>query len=200
MILGLLVAAGRGRRFDPSGVRSKLESSLDGVMVAARTAQALLAGCDRVIAAVRPDSTRLAAELTAVGCEIAWVTGEEGMGTSIACAARDAARFKGLNMLLIQPADMPWLQPDSVRQIALAEPQDRQLIVVPTFDGHDGHPVRFDGSLLDELMQLSGDRGARQILLRHPTFRVPVQDAGVLRDIDTPDDLAQAPEGDGPSS
>ena len=53
MIVGLLVAGGYGRRFDPTGARSKLEVRLDGVMVAARTAQSLLAGCDRVIAVVR---------------------------------------------------------------------------------------------------------------------------------------------------
>ena len=80
MIVGLLVAAGRGRRFDPTGAHSKLEARLDGQMVAVRTAQALRTGCDRVIAAIRPDSDSLAAALRHAGCEIAWVTGEEGMG------------------------------------------------------------------------------------------------------------------------
>ena len=39
--------------------------------------------------------------------------------------------------------------------------------------------------------QLNRATLARQLLLRHPPFRVPVNDAGVVRDLDTPADLAQ---------
>ena len=204
MIVGLLVAAGHGRRFDPTGARSKLEMRIGSMMVAVRTAQPLLANCDRVIAAVRPDSDRLADELAAAGCEIALVDGDEGMGNSIACGARAAARFDTLRMLLVQPADMPWLEASAVRQVVQADAKDDQFIVVPTFNGRDGHPVRFDPRLVAALAQLSGERGARQLLLRHPPLRIPVDDAGVVRDLDTPADLGAAcvaaPDRDLPTS
>jgi len=189
MKLGLLVAAGYGRRFDPSGSRSKLEARLDSRMVAVRTAQALLAHCDGVIAVVRPQSEALAIELAAAGCAIAPVTGEEGMGTSIACGARRAWDHPELDTLLVQPADMPWLEALSVRQVLDAQAADGQLIVVPTYRGQDGHPVRFDRSLVPELMQLSGERGARRLLERHPPLRLALADEGVVRDLDTPQDL-----------
>ena len=189
LLIGLLVAAGRGRRFDPSGARSKLEARLDGAMVALRTAQALLAACDRVIAAVRPDSLQLSDELRRAGCEIAPVTGEEGMGNSIACGARAALRHEHLRALLVQPADMPWLEAESVRQVGGAVTPAGELIVLPTHRGQDGHPVRFDASLVPALARLSGDRGARQLLLRHPALRMPIDHAGVVRDLDTPADL-----------
>lgn len=194
MIVGLLVAAGHGRRFDPTGARSKLEAQVGGAMVAVRTAQPLLATCHRVIAAVRPESISLADELVRAGCEIALVSGEEGMGNSIACGAREALAHQAMRMLLVQPADMPWLSPISVRQVAQAAAQGGELIVLPTFKGQDGHPVRFDRSLVPALAQLSGDRGARQLLLRHPPLRIPVEDAGVVRDLDTPADLGTAAE------
>jgi molybdenum cofactor cytidylyltransferase len=197
MNLGLLVAAGYGRRFDPSGTRSKLETRLDGMMVAVRTAQALLAHCDTVIAAVRPESTALANELAAAGCEIATVTGAEGMGTSIACGARLAWSHAALKMLLVQPADMPWLDPLSVRRVIDAQPSEGQLIVVPTYLGQDGHPVRFERDLVPQLMQLSGERGARRLLEHHPSLRLALADEGVVRDLDTPQDLANSL---GPSS
>ena len=187
MIAGLLVAAGYGRRFDPTGSRAKLEQRIDGAMVAVRTASALLSHCERVIACVRPASRQLAKELAAAGCEIVTVCGEEGMGNSIACGARHASGFDRLVALLVQPADMPWLAAASVEVIAKA-PRDR-LIVVPTWHGQDGHPVRFDRSLLPELMALGGERGARPLLLRHPPLRIAVDDAGVVRDVDTPEDL-----------
>lgn len=188
-VVGLLVAAGRGRRFDPTGARSKLEARLDGEMVAVRTARALLAGCDRVIAAVRPESDSLSAALRQAGCEIAPVGGDEGMGNSIACGARAALLHEDLRLLLVQPADMPWLAGASVRQVAQAVAQDGQVIVLPTFGGQDGHPVRFDRRIVPALAQLSGERGARHLLRRHPPLRIPLDDAGVVRDLDTPADL-----------
>ena len=162
-------------------------------MVAVRTAQPLLSQCDRVIAAVRPESLQLSAALAATGCEIAEVTGEEGMGNSIACGARLAARHEAMTMMLVQPADMPWLAASSVRQVVQAQPRAGELIVVPTYQGQDGHPVRFNRSLVPALTRLSGERGARQLLLRHPPLRIAVDDAGVVRDLDTPQDLVRAP-------
>ena len=38
MIVALLVAAGYGRRFDPTGSHAKLEARIDGAMVAVQTA------------------------------------------------------------------------------------------------------------------------------------------------------------------
>ena len=192
MIAALLIAAGFGRRFDPTGRRSKLEARIDGTMVAVRTARALLGSCDRVLACVRPAAAELAQALAAEGCEIVAVAGEEGMGSSIAGGARRAADLPGIAELLVQPADMPWLSASSVRAIVQA-PRDRR-IVLPTWQGQDGHPVRFDRTLLPDLMALSGDRGARQLLLQHPPLRIAVDHDGVVRDVDTPADLA-APSG-----
>ena len=189
-VVGLLVAAGFGRRFDPTGRRSKLEARIDGEMVAVRTARALLAGCDRVIAALRRESTVLADALGQAGCEIAWVSGTEGMGTSIGCAARAAlAAPAAPGALLVQPADMPWLAAATVQRLCAAISPGGEPIVVPVFRGQDGHPVRFDGSLAPALAALSGERGARGLLQRHPTHRMPVADPGVVRDLDTPADL-----------
>lgn len=198
MIAALLIAAGFGRRFDPTGRRSKLEAQLDGTMVAVRTARSLLGQCDRVLACVRPAAAGLAQALAAEGCEIVAVAGEEGMGSSIAGGARRAAELPDLAALLVQPADMPWLSPGAVRTIVQA-PRDR-LIVLPTWQGRDGHPVRFDRSLLPELMALNGDRGARQLLLRHPPLRIASDDDGVVRDVDTPADLAAASSCSDPSA
>ena len=46
--------------------------------------------------------------------------------------------------------------------------------------------------LFSELVMLKGDEGARRLLARYPTAAVELEDAGVLFDIDTVDDLAVA--------
>jgi molybdenum cofactor cytidylyltransferase len=43
--------------------------------------------------------------------------------------------------------------------------------------------------LYSELTQLSGDDGARRVMLRYPAHGQEVDDPGVLLDIDTPADL-----------
>jgi molybdenum cofactor cytidylyltransferase len=171
---------------------------LDGEGVAVRTARALLAACDGVIAVVRPDQVTLHAALTDIGCQVVEIpagvlaTVHEGMGSSIAAAARAALALPYLEQVLVQPADMPWVLPATIRQL-IHEDNGGCPIVVPTFDGEDGHPVRFDRCLLPDLAALSGDRGARGLLLANPTHRMAVTDAGVRRDVDQPADLGGTP-------
>ncbi|MBC7779538.1 MAG: NTP transferase domain-containing protein, partial [Proteobacteria bacterium] len=65
-------------------------------------------------------------------------------------------------------------------------------LVAPTWRGERGHPVGFHRCFGAELSSLAGDEGARQVLARHHAAlqRLAVEDPGVVRDIDTPADLA----------
>jgi molybdenum cofactor cytidylyltransferase len=49
--------------------------------------------------------------------------------------------------------------------------------------------VAFGTKHLPQLLTLDGDQGARSLLTVHPITLIEVNDAGVLRDIDTPADL-----------
>jgi molybdenum cofactor cytidylyltransferase len=55
--------------------------------------------------------------------------------------------------------------------------------------------VAFGARFLPELGALDGDRGARDLLLQHPAAvqELPVDDPGILRDVDRPADLAAVP-------
>lgn len=91
----------------------------------------------------------------------------------------------------ILPADMPSIQSDTTRMVAQALCRGAP-IVVPFYKGQQGHPVGFSNALKSELIQLSGDKGARSILDTHPdlVMRLEVKDPGILRDIDRPQDMA----------
>jgi molybdenum cofactor cytidylyltransferase len=56
-------------------------------------------------------------------------------------------------------------------------------------NGRRGNPVGFGRVHLDTLLALGGDQGARRLLQSFPVTEVPVIDAGIFRDIDTPADL-----------
>lgn len=192
-VVGLLLAGGAGRRFAPDGSRNKLLALIDGTPVIARAAAHLAEACDRSLAIVPPGSEALRAALarTAIDEVIDCPEAARGMGHTLACGAR-AAAGAGARRIVVALADMPWIRPGTIRALIAAAGAAEiaaDAIVVPVHDGHRGHPVVFGATHLPGLAACSGDRGAQALLARHPVIRLPVDDAGVIRDVDTPADL-----------
>jgi molybdenum cofactor cytidylyltransferase len=184
--VGLLLAAGCGRRFDPTGSQNKLTQLLDnGTPVAVQAAHNLRSAVTKVIAVVR--CSTLAQQLVTVGCEVHLFTQAElGMGASLAFAMNHVIDS---NLVLVALADMPYVQTETSRKIvdALTDGAD---IVQPVFRQQSGHPIGFSKRHFPALMALSGDIGARHLLREFPVHQVVVEDAGILRDIDFLLDLA----------
>ena len=185
--MGLLLAAGRGRRFDSTGERDKLRQTLpDGRMVAAAAAASLLAGVHRVAAVVNPDANVLASELAALGCEIVICkNADDGMAASLVTALTHTADAAGW---LIALADMPHVKPATIAVLAAAISAGAE-IAVPTYRGQRGNPVAFGPVHLPQLLQLTGDQGARTLLTKSSVIEIAVDDPGVHLDIDAPADL-----------
>ena len=186
-LAGILLAAGRGRRVDPSGARNKLLQRLpDGELVAAASARRLLAVFPRVVAVVPPDDGGVADALRALGCELTVCPdADSGMGRSLAHAVRHALPSEGW---LVALGDMPFIQESTLAALRGAL-EEGAGIAVPVFGGRRGNPVAFGAQHLDALLASSGDQGARRLLAAHPVIEV-AGDPGILRDIDTPADLA----------
>lgn len=188
---GILLAAGFGRRFDPSGRDSKLLAPLpDGRSVATHAAAALCAALPGSLAVIRPGQPALAAQLRDAGCRIIEsAAAEGGMGHALADAVRASG---GADGWLVALADMPWLDPELIRAVAAAVrmPDD---IAAATFAGRRGHPVAFGAAHRTTLCALKGDQGARELLRNGALHRVDSPDDTVLRDIDRPEDLPPAP-------
>lgn len=191
-IVGVLLAAGAGRRYDPSGARLKLlEASPGGpqagVPIAVAALRNLLAVIGEVLAVVRPAETdaqrQLHRLLAAEGARlVVCADADAGMGRSLACGVRardDAAGW------VIALADMPAVAPATIAAVrdAIARGSDS---AVPVHRGRRGHPVGFRSPCRDELLALTGDEGARGVLAAHPPLRIDVDDPGSLLDIDRP--------------
>jgi molybdenum cofactor cytidylyltransferase len=188
-VVGLLLAAGSGRRF---GSDKLLATLPDGRAVGQAAAVHLRAGVDTAIAIVRPGAPRLTAVLADAGLEV--VTNplaEDGMAGSIALGVTATAGAAGW---LITLADMPWVLPETITAVADAL-RNGASIAAPYHQGRRGHPVGLHRRWIDELRPLRGDRGARALLERHADQLVAVttNDPGVLRDIDRPEDLGLSP-------
>jgi molybdenum cofactor cytidylyltransferase len=112
----------------------------------------------------------------------------EGMGASLACAARAAGDADGY---LVALADMPFVRRSTIAAVREALARGA-LLAAPYWRARRGHPVGFAGRLRAELEASSGDQGARRLLEAHAAelVKVPVGDPGAIRDIDRPADLA----------
>jgi molybdenum cofactor cytidylyltransferase len=142
-----------------------------------------------VLAVVRPGSDELAASLGAAGCQIVTCdNAAEGMGASLACAARAAGKVDGYVVAL---GDMPFVRPSTIAAVRDALKEGAAL-VAPYFRARRGHPVGIAGKFAAELLALEGDEGAKKLLAAHAQalVKIPVGDPGVVRDIDRPEDLA----------
>ena len=99
-------------------------------------------------------------------------------------------RFPLAQGALIALADMPWVSSSTVARIATAL-RNGAVLAAPTYRGTRGHPVAIAARYFAAAQTLSGDQGARSLLAAHETELdlIPVDDPGVLRDVDTPADL-----------
>lgn len=191
-ITGILLAAGRGRRFDPQGLRNKLLQPLPGgdpVVVA--SARLLLATCERVVAVVPPSDGGVADALRALGCDVTICPdADAGMGLSLAHAVAHSLHSDqpAPQGWLVALGDMPFVDPSTPHLLAAAVEQGAG-IAAPLFEGRRGNPVAFGAVHRDALLALGGDQGARRLLTSHPVTAIEVRDPGILRDIDAPGDL-----------
>jgi len=185
-ITGLLLAAGSASRFGSDKLRHELPH---GVAIAVQSARHLKTQITRIIAVVRPGSAELLDALRKEGCEaVVCNDAAEGMGASLACAARAAGAADGY---LVALGDMPFVRPATIGAVrdALAA---GALIAAPYFRSRRGHPVALSGNFYKELSALRGDEGAKKLLAANEQriVKIPVGDPGVIRDIDRPEDLA----------
>lgn len=123
----------------------------------------------------------------------------QGMGSSIARGVSGVEAAHHPDAFLLCVGDLPGLRASAVRAVrdVFVREGNADSIVVPTFEGSDGHPVLFGRSHAKALAALQGDLGARKILEANPSnvIRVPVADDGILRDVDTPEALGAWQDG-----
>jgi molybdenum cofactor cytidylyltransferase len=189
-IVGLLLAAGSATRFGSDKLRHALPH---GVPIAVQAARHLKSEIETVYAVVRPGVGELSHALKSEGCEVVVCeNAAEGMGASLACAARKAADSQPpADGYLVALGDMPF-----VRRTTIAALRDALAggapLAAPYFRARRGHPVAISNKFLQDLLALKGDEGAKRVLAAHEReiVKIPVGDPGVIRDIDTPDDLA----------
>ncbi len=174
-----VLAAGRGIRFGGH----KLETPCAGKPLGRWALDAVeAAGLGRGMIVTGPDGVAFAEGWDAlVNPDPA-----AGLGSSLALAARKA-RAEGAGSLLVLLADMPLVTAAYLRELARCTPP-----VATRYPGWSyGVPAVLDPALIEDASRLTGDRGAGALLTAVPGIAFRTPDPAMLRDVDTPEDLAE---------
>ncbi len=183
--VGILLAAGQSRRF---GAANKLLARLSGkplVMHAADTMLKLdLAHNVAVVA-----TADVADQLT--GFEIVRAPdGHRDMAQNIAAGVRWAVNHDA-DQILIALGDMPFVPQSHFEALLRGNPNDG---AAASSDGNVRMPPAcFSKRYFAQLLSLSGDQGAAQIIKTLPARSIIIATQQELRDVDFPGDIDERP-------
>lgn len=95
-----------------------------------------------------------------------------------------------IGIALVLLGDQPLIRSETIKQVYDAWQDGYPLAVVPTFQGQRGHPVLFSRALWPALLSLPSDAMPREVLKANAQHiqTLPVEDEGILLDLDTPQD------------
>lgn len=113
---------------------------------------------------------------------------DEGMASSIRSGIRHMMN-RSYEAVIILVCDQPFVTSSLLEQLVHRFRKDQHHIVAAEYDGIPGTPALFHRSLFEELMQLKGDKGAKQVILRHKDSAGFVGFPNGITDIDTPADV-----------
>nr|WP_281365967.1 nucleotidyltransferase family protein [Halovulum dunhuangense] len=186
------MAAGASRRM---GGADKLVQDAGGQPLLRRAARAALgAGAAAVRVVLPPDHAARRATLEGLdGLSVVEAPrAQEGMGASLATGI--AALGRKADAVIVALADMPDVTAQDYRRlIAAFDPEKgHEICRGVTPGGVPGHPVLFGRRFFENLADLGGDRGARDVIAAGADFLadVPLPGMAAVTDLDTPEDWA----------
>ncbi len=190
-IAALVLAAGKSSRM---GGPNKLLATIDDKPLVRHVAESAVESAVSSVTIVTGHmADRVSAALDGVDATIVHNPDfADGMSTSLKAGL--AALPPEAEAVLVLLADMPRVTAQMIDQlIAAYDPAKGSLIVVPTFEGKRGNPVLWSRRFFGDLMGLTGDIGARNIIGTYPEAVTELElGQAVALDLDTQDAILTA--------
>ncbi len=182
----IILAAGQSKRM---GKANKLLTRWRGKPLLEYVCKAALGSmCERVIVVTGHDQQEV---VDALKNENVLITHNKdyasGMASSIKTGLRKVTNFGHCGALILL-GDMPEITSAMINQIIEAgSASEKDAIIVATSNHQKGNPLLWKGLYFDELFNLKGDKGAKQIISKYPDKIIEVELGSPARfDLDTP--------------
>ena len=188
-IASLVLAAGRSSRMGP---RNKLLEPVSGEPMVRRVAAVAIAGgAQPVIVVTGHEAASVGAALHGLGVTVI-LNLEYADGLSTSLRAGVSALPADIDGALILLGDMPEVEA-SVLSLLMSSFTGMSAICVPVRHGRRGNPVLWGRRYFPEMMELTGDSGAKLLMARHEAqlIEVEVMTDSIFEDVDAPEDLAR---------
>jgi molybdenum cofactor cytidylyltransferase len=91
---------------------------------------------------------------------------------------------------VVNLVDHPMVSSETIKAVIASFRASPLPIVIASYQGKRGHPVLFSGQVYGEILAAPLDQGAKVVVRKDPARvrEVPLDDPGILADIDTPED------------
>ncbi len=115
---------------------------------------------------------------------------EQGMFSSIQAGVSHL--LPAYQAFFIQPVDIPLIRPATIKRLMEAAAENPDKIIYPVFEGRRGHPPLIPFGVAPAILEWQEGGGLKAVLdsPEIPDLEIPVPDANILFDIDTPEDYA----------
>lgn len=84
------------------------------------------------------------------------------------------------------PADKPFIRAETLKTCMDMLEKEKPRILIPRYEGKNGHPSFFAGEFYEELLSVKGDVGGREVVARNKEIvsYLDTEDEGVILDMD----------------
>lgn len=190
MISAILLAAGESRRMGSA----KALLPYQGQTFIARICNAFLtAGVDELIVVLgaRADELRQALPIHPKLRTV--VNSRYSLGQLSSLMVGIGALSPESEAVLVNLVDHPLIAAETMKALIDSFRAAPLPILIASYQGKRGHPVLFSSQVYGEILAAPLDQGAKIVVRKDPARvrEIPLDDPGILADIDTPEDYAR---------
>ncbi|MHB1701696.1 MAG: nucleotidyltransferase family protein [Acidobacteriaceae bacterium] len=183
----VVLAAGASTRL---GVPKQL-LRVNGETLLRRSVRAALeAGCSPVAVVLGPQAGIMFSDLNGLDAiPVVNANWRSGMASSLRAGLIELARHEPEPPnVLVLVCDQPAVTSEVIRSLLATHAQQGKLITASAYANTRGVPAVFSAAVLPELLELTGDEGARAVIGRVPARVADFDFADGATDVDTPED------------
>ena len=184
----VIQAAGKGSRFHSD--QYKLLTEIDGKPMIVHTIESVLrAGFDEIVVVIGCHANEM--QKTLMNYPVKIVRNEDwikGQSTSLRLGVQSVADSSDRACLML--GDQPFLNTETILALIAESDTYPNEIIVPFYNEKRGNPIIVPSFRYGQLLELTkGDQGGKQLLLTVGYRKLSVKDNGILKDIDTVEEL-----------